>query len=158
MKILDGQVALGNKSNTKNLGEHKVTLIHEYDPQECSLQFWNTQPVPQLPTASSSQSGPSEGPIDEPKTPADVKQDPGALPSGFEWSLIDIKDDVQVNCVTMTSLGAGPDDSVSKSTRCCPKTMSRTTMRCSVSGIRKSSYTGEHAFRGRFKVPEKAGL
>ena len=24
MKILDGQVALGNKSNSKNLGEHKV--------------------------------------------------------------------------------------------------------------------------------------
>lgn len=26
MKILDGQVALGNKSNSKNLGEHKVSL------------------------------------------------------------------------------------------------------------------------------------
>ena len=26
MKILDGQKALGNKSNTKQLGEHKVSL------------------------------------------------------------------------------------------------------------------------------------
>lgn len=26
MKILDGQVALGNKSNSKNLGEHKVRI------------------------------------------------------------------------------------------------------------------------------------
>ncbi len=25
MKILDGQVALGNKSGTKDLGEHKVS-------------------------------------------------------------------------------------------------------------------------------------
>ncbi|KAK1925924.1 Glycylpeptide N-tetradecanoyltransferase [Papiliotrema laurentii] len=80
MKILEGQVALGNKSNSKNLGEHK---------------FWNTQPVPQLPTASSSSSIPTEGPIDKPKTPADVKQEPGALPSGFEWSLIDIKNEAQ---------------------------------------------------------------
>ena len=29
MKMLDGQVALGNKSNSKNLGEHKVSFsIH----------------------------------------------------------------------------------------------------------------------------------
>jgi glycylpeptide N-tetradecanoyltransferase len=36
-----------------------------------------------------------EGPIDPPKTPADVRQEPGALPAGFEWSLINVKDDVQ---------------------------------------------------------------
>jgi glycylpeptide N-tetradecanoyltransferase len=68
--------------------------------QQAHVKFWNTQPVPQLPTASSSQSGPSEGPIDEPKTPADVKQEPGALPSGFKWSLIDIKDDTQASTST----------------------------------------------------------
>lgn len=38
-----------------------------------------------------------EGPIDPPKTPADVKQEPGALPAGFEWSLIDIKNEEQVS-------------------------------------------------------------
>nr|XP_018261940.1 glycylpeptide N-tetradecanoyltransferase [Kwoniella dejecticola CBS 10117]OBR84098.1 glycylpeptide N-tetradecanoyltransferase [Kwoniella dejecticola CBS 10117] len=79
MKILEGKMALGNKSNTKNLGEHK---------------FWKTQPVPQFPTGTS-QAILEEGPIDDHKTPADVKQDPGSLPSGFVWSLIDIKNEEQ---------------------------------------------------------------
>ncbi|WRT66752.1 glycylpeptide N-tetradecanoyltransferase [Kwoniella shivajii] len=79
MKILDGKLALGNKSNTKNLGEHK---------------FWKTQPVPQFPT-SSSRAILEEGPIDDLKAPSDVKQEPGTLPSGFVWSLIDIKNEVQ---------------------------------------------------------------
>ncbi|WWD18827.1 glycylpeptide N-tetradecanoyltransferase [Kwoniella shandongensis] len=78
MKILEGKMALGNKSGTKNLGEHK---------------FWKTQPVPQL--SSSSGGIVEEGPIDAPKTPADVKQLPGALPSGFEWSAIDIQNEEQ---------------------------------------------------------------
>lgn len=38
-----------------------------------------------------------EGPIDDPKTPADVKQEPGVLPAGFEWSTIDINDEEQVS-------------------------------------------------------------
>ncbi|WVQ84211.1 glycylpeptide N-tetradecanoyltransferase [Cryptococcus sp. DSM 104549] len=79
MKILDGQIALGNKSGTKNLGEHK---------------FWKTQPVPQISDASKGAIL-EEGPIDEPKTVADVRQEPGQLPSGFEWSLIDIKNEEQ---------------------------------------------------------------
>lgn len=28
MKILDGQVALGNKSGTKAIGDHKVSLVN----------------------------------------------------------------------------------------------------------------------------------
>ncbi|ORY31759.1 Myristoyl-CoA:protein N-myristoyltransferase, N-terminal domain-domain-containing protein [Naematelia encephala] len=80
MKILDGQVALGNKSGTKNLGEHK---------------FWKTQPVPQLLNALTGPTEIKEGPIDPPKTPADVRQEPGQLPSGFEWSLIDITNEEQ---------------------------------------------------------------
>ncbi|KAK6907909.1 glycylpeptide N-tetradecanoyltransferase [Kwoniella mangroviensis CBS 8886] len=79
MKILEGKVALGNKSNSKDLGEHK---------------FWKTQPVPQFPTSSSG-AALEEGAIDSYKTPADVKQEPGALPSGFVWSLIDIKNEEQ---------------------------------------------------------------
>lgn len=38
-----------------------------------------------------------EGAIDEHKTPADVQQDPTALPAGFVWSIIDIKKDVEVS-------------------------------------------------------------
>lgn len=52
----------------------------------------------ELPASSSSSSaaGSTDGPIDPPKTPADVRQEPGVLPSGFEWSLIDVKNDEQV--------------------------------------------------------------
>jgi glycylpeptide N-tetradecanoyltransferase len=38
-----------------------------------------------------------EGPIDELKHVKDVRQEPGALPAGFEWCLIDIKNDAQVS-------------------------------------------------------------
>lgn len=33
MKILDGQKALGNKSNTKQLGEHKVGTLCIDNPE-----------------------------------------------------------------------------------------------------------------------------
>lgn len=42
-------------------------------------------------------SGPVDGPIDAPKTPEDVKQDPYALPPGFEWSTVDVKNEEQVS-------------------------------------------------------------
>ncbi|ORX37031.1 Myristoyl-CoA:protein N-myristoyltransferase, N-terminal domain-domain-containing protein [Kockovaella imperatae] len=85
MKLLDGQVALGNKSNTKALGEHK---------------FWNTQPVPQTLSASIAGNAPvedvtEEGPIDPIKTPQEVRQEPLPLPSGFEWTQIDITNEEQ---------------------------------------------------------------
>ncbi|KAK4687496.1 glycylpeptide N-tetradecanoyltransferase, partial [Tremellales sp. Uapishka_1] len=83
MKILDGKAAIGNKIGTKDVGEHK---------------FWQTQPVPQLPKpgSSSAQSAMEEGPIDSLKTPTDVKQEPGALPAGYVWTVIDVKDESQV--------------------------------------------------------------
>lgn len=37
-----------------------------------------------------------EGPI-ETKTVDEVKKEPGALPAGFEWSIIDVKNDAQVS-------------------------------------------------------------
>lgn len=95
MKILDGQVALGNKSNTKALGEHKVSAIPSICP-ELIRQFWKTQPVPQLPSADTPVLI-EEGPIDGLKRPSEVKQEPGSLPSGFQWSSIDIKNEEQVS-------------------------------------------------------------
>jgi hypothetical protein len=53
--------------------------------------------VPQLPTPDSAPNAVEEGPIDPVKTPSEVKQDPGALPSGFVWSQIDIMNDEQVS-------------------------------------------------------------
>lgn len=76
IKLLEGKSALGNAQNTKDLGEHK---------------FWKTQPVIQtVPSSSSSTPEPAEGPIDPPRTVDSVRKDPLALPSGYEWSTIDI--------------------------------------------------------------------
>ncbi|KAI5449375.1 glycylpeptide N-tetradecanoyltransferase [Naganishia albida] len=84
MKILQGKQALGNTSNTKDLGEHK---------------FWKTQPVIQAATTEE-----AEGPIDPPKTVADVRRDPLPLPSGYEWSTIDITSPAQLSeCQTLLS-------------------------------------------------------
>ena len=98
MKLLDGQMAVGNKSNTKNLGEHKVGRGTRRSAD--GVQFWSTQPVPQTlaPTSGSVaaiEEFPEEGPIDPIKTPQEVRQEPLALPSGFEWSQIDITNDEQ---------------------------------------------------------------
>lgn len=38
-----------------------------------------------------------EGPIDPPKTVEEIKKDPIALPAGFEWSVIDVKNEEQVD-------------------------------------------------------------
>jgi glycylpeptide N-tetradecanoyltransferase len=48
--------------------------------------FWDTQPVP----AMSSEYGQDTGPIDELKTPVDVKDDPYPLPDAFEWCAVDV--------------------------------------------------------------------
>ncbi|EIW67750.1 hypothetical protein TREMEDRAFT_33259 [Tremella mesenterica DSM 1558] len=73
VKLLDGQTALGNKSGTKDIGQYK---------------FWKTQPVPQM---GQDREIIEEGPIDQLKTPQEVKQEPGPLPSGFEWCTVDIQ-------------------------------------------------------------------
>lgn len=86
IKLLEGKQALGNTSNTKDLGEHK---------------FWKTQPVIQTVPSSSAE---SEGPIDPPRTLDEVRQEPLPLPSGYEWSSIDIMDPAALGeCQTLLS-------------------------------------------------------
>lgn len=50
--------------------------------------FWETQPVSQFKEPDS-----EEGPIDAPKTVAEVKQEPYNLPDSFEWCTCDFEDD-----------------------------------------------------------------
>jgi len=56
--------------------------------------FWDTQPVPKM-GSDSFQAGDS-GPIDPIKTPADVRDEPYALPDAFEWCACDVMDDGEV--------------------------------------------------------------
>ena len=63
-------------------------------------RFWSTQPVLQGPPAGASRGGSSSantstaevvhGPIDVPKTVADVRAEPLGLPVGYEWCSIDV--------------------------------------------------------------------
>lgn len=83
------------KSVPKHWANTRSAAFSPSRDDRADKQFWKTQPVPQL--GGSSSAPLEEGPIDELKHVKDVKQEPGALPSGFEWSLIDIKNDEQVS-------------------------------------------------------------
>jgi len=50
-----------------------------------SHKFWSTQPVPQKPEAVSTF---TPGPVDAPKTVADVRPEPLKLPEGYAWSTL----------------------------------------------------------------------
>jgi glycylpeptide N-tetradecanoyltransferase len=56
--------------------------------------FWETQPVVQFDAAGSAPQ--EDGPIDAPKTVADVRPDPYPLPPAFEWGECDVSDAAQV--------------------------------------------------------------
>ncbi|KAG9102973.1 glycylpeptide N-tetradecanoyltransferase [Ceratobasidium sp. 370] len=70
MEMLQGKTGIGGK-NAKDLGEHK---------------FWKTQPVPQIGDEKPTE----DGPIEPSKPAEEIKQEPYALPSGYEWSTVDI--------------------------------------------------------------------
>ncbi len=129
MKILEGKQALGNKQNTKDLGEHKVRTERyrllaslTFPPL---LQFWKTQPVPQTllqgqsagavinPTPAGADAEP-EGPIDPPKTVQEVRTEPLKLPDGYEWSTVDVHNAEQLTEVqTLLSENYVEDDDAS---------------------------------------------
>ncbi|KAF8610698.1 N-myristoyl transferase [Ceratobasidium sp. AG-I] len=93
MDMLKGKTGLGGK-NAKDLGEHK---------------FWKTQPVPQLGSSIlivpdlysltfqiTGDARPTEdGPIEPSKPREEVRQEPYPLPSGYEWSTVDIEEAAQ---------------------------------------------------------------
>lgn len=55
--------------------------------------FWETQPVVQF---SADAAADAAGPIDAPKSVADVRPDPLPLPAGFAWATVDVTDAAQV--------------------------------------------------------------
>lgn len=54
--------------------------------------FWDTQPVPSM----SSEYATDAGPIDEVKTPDDVRADPYPLPGAYEWHTCNVDDDTEM--------------------------------------------------------------
>ena len=83
-----------------------------------SHRFWETQPVPQFDAGggegaeSAAPDGGSEaGPIDAPKTVADVRKHPLKLPPAFEWTTCDMEDPAVLEEVyTLLSLNYVEDD------------------------------------------------
>lgn len=57
-------------------------------------KFWKTQPVPKY-----DESITEEGPIEPHKRPEDVRQEPYPLVEGFQWTEIDVTDDIQLEDV-----------------------------------------------------------
>lgn len=55
--------------------------------------FWDTQPVPKF---DDSEGAFKSGPIDPPKTVADIKKEPYALPAAYEWLTCDVHDDSEL--------------------------------------------------------------
>jgi glycylpeptide N-tetradecanoyltransferase len=62
----------------------RKTLKGKDDPTK-EFKFWNTQPVPKFTDHFN-----EHGPLDVPKTVADVRPEPYSMPEGFEWCSLDI--------------------------------------------------------------------
>ncbi|KAK9917820.1 hypothetical protein WJX75_008609 [Coccomyxa subellipsoidea] len=71
-------------------------LRAQHDETKKTYAFWETQPVAQFTEDTSTSQTLQEGPIDAPKTIADVRQEPYNLPAGFEWSTCDVNDEKTV--------------------------------------------------------------
>jgi hypothetical protein len=54
--------------------------------------FWSTQPVPRF----ADRAVRAHGPIEAPRTAADVRKKPIGLPAGYEWVTIDVHNDAQL--------------------------------------------------------------
>ena len=75
--------------------EAKAKGLPVVNPNELEKahKFWDTQPVKKM----SEEVVDEHGPIDEEKTPDQVRQTPYALPKGFEWVTMDVNDDAQID-------------------------------------------------------------
>lgn len=58
-------------------------------------KFWDTQPVPKL-SSTGAEDEEAHRQLDDEKTVEDIRQEPYAMPKGFEWCTLDIADPVQV--------------------------------------------------------------
>lgn len=72
--------------------EEMMKMGKEAGPSKV-YKFWNTQPVPKIDEGTGDASdNESHKAIDPEKTIAEIKQDPYALPDGFVWDTLELKD------------------------------------------------------------------
>ncbi|ELU43842.1 N-myristoyl transferase [Rhizoctonia solani AG-1 IA] len=86
MEMLQGKTGIGGK-NAKDLGEHKVRDWHAFKSAGILMWVWGSSFGDAPPT--------EDGPIEPSKPREEVRQDPYPLPSGYEWSTVDIEDPAQ---------------------------------------------------------------
>eukprot|EP00347_Sterkiella_histriomuscorum_P012835 403367044 len=95
-KIRDNLKNLYNQLNsraTSNQDRRQLEFLKQLMPLYEKHEFWDTQPVPK--NLGASQQVKKEGQIVSKKV-EEVQKEPLALPEGFEWSTVDLKDDEQV--------------------------------------------------------------
>ena len=68
---------------TRKAAKGKDDLTKEF-------KFWSTQPVPKF-----NENFEEHGPIDAPKTVAEVRPDPYPMPEGFTWCSMNVKDSIE---------------------------------------------------------------
>ncbi|BDA48372.1 Glycylpeptide N-tetradecanoyltransferase 1 [Coccomyxa sp. Obi] len=90
IKAPDGASSSAQRSLQEQLVQ--LQMRSQQDETKKTYAFWETQPVAQFTEDASTSQSLEEGPIDAPKTTADVRQEPYNLPAGFEWSTCDVND------------------------------------------------------------------
>lgn len=92
MDLMEKMQAMGGNSKDPRT-KAAMEEFKKYETLYKKHDFWDTQPVPK----SSFGFDPSkEGEIEKGKL-AEVKQEPYSIPAGYEWSDIDLNDEVQLN-------------------------------------------------------------
>lgn len=87
------QISLVEQSGATN-NNRSAPKSEEEAASRQEWKFWHTQPVPNIGEKIASE---KNGPVEENKPLAELRQEPYNLPDGFSWDEIDILDEAQVS-------------------------------------------------------------
>lgn len=97
--VADGLVTVPNSSDAPNLSlkdikkAMEVLNLHQKPAKTTeealnkSYQFWSTQPVPKMDEKIN-----CNEPIEQPKTPEEIRAEPYTLPDGFQWDTLNLNE------------------------------------------------------------------
>lgn len=98
-KLADGLISVPNSSDAPNLSlkdikkAMEVLNLHQKPAKTTeealnkSYQFWSTQPVPKMDEKIN-----CNEPIEQPKTPEEIRAEPYTLPDGFQWDTLNLNE------------------------------------------------------------------